>query len=275
MNLINGGKHVPQSLSNSLGASDKSLAFQEYLVVPNTENVSEAGEIGIVIDNALKEIILKDLGGDNLTLGDEGGWAPKINDIKKPLLYLREAVKQNNLEDKVRLALDVASSSFYSNGTYKINDKNVSKEELFGIYNSIIQEFDLLSVEDPFNEEDFDDFRKLKEDNINLIVVGDDLTVTNKILLQKAIDDKSINAMIIKPNQIGTVGEAILAVQETYDAGWKVIASHRSGETDDTFIADFAYGIGAHGIKAGGLGQKQRVEKYERLLAIEQEAGVL
>jgi len=268
MNLINGGKHVPQSLSNSLGASDKSLAFQEYLVVPNTENVSEAVEIGIVIDNALKEIILKDLGGDNLTLGDEGGWAPKINDIKKPLLYLREAVKQNNLEDKVRLALDVASSSFYSNGTYKINDKNVSKEELFGIYNSIIQEFDLLSVEDPFNEEDFESFQKLKKDEDGLKVVGDDLTVTNKILLQEAIEKGSINAMIIKPNQIGTLTETLETMKLARENGIELIVSHRSGETDDDFIADLAFAFNCFGMKAGAPTRPERMVKYKRLMEI-------
>ena len=144
MNLINGGKHA-----------NDGLAFQEYLVVPETDNAKEALEIGIKIDNFLKEIIKKDLGEDSLLLGDEGGFAPKTNDIKKPLLYLIEAIKKNNLEGKVRLALDVAASSFFKDGKYKVDNQEISKENLLDIYVSLIKEFNLLSIEDPFDEEGF------------------------------------------------------------------------------------------------------------------------
>lgn len=268
MNLLNGGKHVLQSPSNSLGTSDKSLAFQEYLVVPETEDAKEAVEIGIKVQNSLKEIVLKDLGKESVILGDEGGFAPKISDIRKPLLYLNEAIKKNNLQDKVRFALDVAASSFFENGMYKIDGKIISKEELLIIYNSLIKEFNLLSIEDPFCEEDFESFNKLRENNRGLLVIGDDLTVTNKILLQKAIEKESINAMIIKPNQIGTLTETLETMKLARENSIKLIVSHRSGETDDDFIVDLAFAFGCFGLKAGSPTKPERKIKYNRLIKI-------
>jgi len=257
MNLLEGGKHTGNI-----------LAFQEYLIVPETENISEAVEIGIKIQNTLKEIIMKDLGKNSVILGDEGGFGPETNDIKKPLLYLREAVKQNDLQGKVHLALDVAASSFFENGIYKIAGKDVSEEELAGIYNSLIKEFNLLSIEDPFDEEDFDSFRKLKENNKELLVVGDDLTVTNVLLLRKAIENDSINAMIIKPNQIGTLTETLETMKLARENGIELIVSHRSGETDDDFIADIAYAFNCFGLKAGSPQKAERMVKYKRLIKI-------
>ncbi|MDD5721258.1 MAG: phosphopyruvate hydratase [Candidatus Pacebacteria bacterium] len=257
MNLINGGKHAKDG-----------LAFQEYHIVPDTENIKEAIEIGISVDNTLKEIILKDLGEESVIMGDEGGFAPQISDIRKPLFYLREAIKQNDLEGKVRLALDVASSSFYKNYFYKIDGRDVSKEELLGIYISLIKEFNLLSIEDPFNEEDFESFAKLKEQNDGLYVVGDDLTVTNVLLLKKAIENKSINAMIIKPNQIGTLSETLETMKLARENDIELIVSHRSGETEDSFIADLAYAFGCFGLKAGAPTKPERMVKYNRLIKI-------
>ncbi|MFA6177396.1 MAG: phosphopyruvate hydratase [Candidatus Paceibacterota bacterium] len=257
MNLINGGKHAKNN-----------LAFQEYHIVPNTENIKEAIEIGKNIDNTLKEIILKDLGEGSLVMGDEGGFAPQISDIRKPLFYLREAIKQNNLEEKVRLALDVASSSFYKNNFYKIDGKDVLKEELLDIYISLFKEFNLLSIEDPFNEEDFESFAKLKEQNDDLYVVGDDLTVTNVLLLKKAIEHKSINAMIIKPNQIGTLSETLETMKLAREHDVELIISHRSGETNDDFIADLAFAFHCFGLKSGAPTKIERMVKYERLIKI-------
>jgi enolase len=257
MNLINGGKHAKND-----------LAFQEYHIVPETEDVEEAVKIGIAIQNTLKELILKDLGEDSVLLGDEGGFAPKISDIKQPLFYLRTAIKQNDLEGKVRLALDVAATSFYENGLYKIDGKNVGKEELLNIYNSLDEEFNLLSIEDPFHEEDFESFKKLKENNINLKVVGDDLTVTNKVLLKEAIEKNSINAMIIKPNQIGTLSETLETMKLARENDIELIVSHRSGETDDDFIADLAYAFNCFGLKSGAPLKPERKVKYDRLIKI-------
>jgi enolase len=257
MNLINGGKHAKNN-----------LAFQEYHIVPDVDDISKAVEMGILIQNSLKEIIRKDLGEDSIVLGDEGGYAPKVSNIRKPLDYLSLALKENNLQEKVRLALDVASSSFYDNGKYKVDGKEISKEELLNIYNSLIKEFNLLSIEDSFNEEDFESFNNLKEKNKGLFVVGDDLTVTNKILLEKAIEKNSINAMIIKPNQIGTLSETLETMKLARENEIELIVSHRSGETDDDFIADLAYAFNCFGLKAGAPTKPERMVKYQRLIKI-------
>lgn len=266
MNLINGGKHA-----------DNNLAFQEYHIVTDTLDIQEAVEIGEKVQNSLKTIITRELGEDSLVLGDEGGYAPKVTDIRMPLVYLTEAIKENNFTEKTRLALDVASSSFYEisdeldgdlNGSYKVDGKNISKDELMSIYESLIKEFNLLSIEDAFDEEDFASFAKLKENNPNFIVMGDDLTVTNKVMLQKAIDNKSINAMIIKPNQIGTLSETLDTMKLARENGVELIVSHRSGETDDDFIADLSYAFGCFGLKSGSPVKSERMVKYQRLIKI-------
>src|SRR3989338_3910309 len=257
MNLINGGKHTHNN-----------LAFQEYHVVPDTQNASEAVQIGITIQNSVKEIILGKYGKESLVLGDEGGYAPKITDIREPLVILSDVMEKNNLTGKGRLALDVAASSFYKDGNYIIGNKNVPKEELMSIYKNLINEFNLLSIEDPFNEEDFEGFANLKIQNPNLKVVGDDLTVTNVERLQMAIDKKSINAMIIKPNQIGTLSETLATMKLSRENNIELIVSHRSGETDDDFIADLAYAFGCFGLKSGAPSKPERKVKYGRLIEI-------
>ena len=257
MNLVEGGKHTKNN-----------IAFQEYLIVPDTDNVAEAVDIGVRVQNTLKEII-KELDEKSVILGDEGGFAPEISDIKKPIEFLKKAIKENNLEGKVKISLDVAASSFYKDGLYKVDGKNISKEELMSIYDSLIAEFNLFSIEDPFDEEDFDSFRKLREDNKNLLVVGDDLTVTNVLLLKKAIEKGSINAMIIKPNQIGTLSETLETMRLARENNIELIVSHRSGETDDDFIADLAYAFGCFGLKVGSPQKAERMLKYKRLIQIQ------
>jgi len=258
MNLLEGGKHT-----------ENNIAFQEYLLVTDTENITEAVDIGIKVQNTLKEMILEELGEESIVLGNEGGFAPKISDIKKPLLYLTKAIKQNGLEGKVHLSLDVAASSFYQNDLYKINSIEITKEELMDIFDSLIKEFSLFSIEDPFNEEDFESFRKLKENN-KTIIVGDDLTVSNKKLLQKAIEKESINAMIIKPNQIGTLSETLETMQLARENNIELIVSHRGEETDDDFIADLVYAFGCFGLKSGAPLKPERKVKYDRLIKISQ-----
>jgi len=257
MNLVNGGKHAHNN-----------LVFQEYLVVPNTEDVNEAMQIGITIQNSIKEIILEKYGEESLILGDEGGYAPKISDVREPLVILDEAIRKNNLTGKVRLALDVAASSFYENGIYKISEKKVNKTEFINIYENLIKEFNLLSIEDPFDEEDFESFTRLKTQNPNLLVMGDDLTVTNVDCVKKAIENGSINAMIIKPNQIGTLTETLATMKLARENDIKLIVSHRSGETDDDFIADLAYAFGCFGLKSGAPSKPERKVKYDRLIEI-------
>ncbi len=259
MNLINGGKHAKND-----------LAFQEYHVVTNTDSVEEAVAMGMNIQNSLRKIIEDELGEESLILGDEGGFAPKISDIRKPLLFLKQAIEENKLEGKVRLALDVASSSFFDDitDTYKVDGKNITKEELMSIYDSLITEFNLISIEDPFDEEDFEGFAKLRKNHNEFMTVGDDLTVTNKTLVQKAINEKSIGAIIIKPNQIGTLTETLETMQLARENGVELIVSHRSGETDDDFIADLAYAFSCFGLKTGSPIKPERMIKYQRLIKI-------
>ncbi|MFZ2150153.1 MAG: phosphopyruvate hydratase [Minisyncoccia bacterium] len=254
MNLINGGKHARND-----------LAFQEYVIVPQTDDIGQAIEIGISVHSSLREIIKNTLGEESTILGDEGGFAPKLSDVRQPLLYLAQAIKENNLEGKVRLAMDVASSSFFQDGMYKISGKNISKEEFSAMLGLLAKEFNLLSIEDPLWEEDFSGFRKFKNSNEGLLVVGDDLTVTNAVLLAKAIEEKSINAMIIKPNQIGTLSETLETMKLARDNDIELIVSHRSGETDDDFIADLAFAFNCFGIKGGAPVKPERVVKYKRL----------
>ena len=257
INLLEGGKHT-----------DNGLAFQEYHVIPNVEDATEALDMSIKIQNTLKEIITKDLGEESLVLGDEGGFAPKTKDIRKPLLYLTEAIKQNNLQDKVYLSLDVASSSFFKDGIYEIAEKKVTKEELFVIYKSLISKFNLFSIEDPFDEEDFESFKKIKDVKDSLFIVGDDLTVSNQILLKKAIEKGSVNAMIIKPNQIGTLSETLETMRLARENNIEIIVSHRSGETNDDFISDLAYAFSCFGLKTGSSFRPERMVKYKRLIEI-------
>jgi len=259
MNLINGGKHAQND-----------LAFQEYHIVPDTDDVSEAIDIGIKIQNSIKEIITEKYGEDSIVLGDEGGYAPKISDIREPLVILIEAIRKNNLEGKVKLALDVASSSFYDNKTlkYKIDNREILKEELLSVYKDLINEFNLLSIEDPFDEEDFESFAKLKNQNPEIKVVGDDLTVTNIERVKQAVYNDSINAMIIKPNQIGTLSETLDTMKFARENNIELIVSHRSGETGDDFIADLSYAFGCYGLKSGAPQKIERKVKYDRLIEI-------
>lgn len=257
MNLINGGKHAKNE-----------LAFQEYHIVPFVDDAVLSVEIGVKIDAILGEIIKRELGEDSVSLGDEGGFAPKLNNIRTPLEYLKKAIALSPYQDKVGVALDVAASSFYDNGFYMIDGKKKTPEELQTLYNELIKEFDIFSIEDPFNEDDFENFNKLKNAHPELVVVGDDLTVTNKILLHQAIKQDSVNAIIIKPNQIGTLSETLETMKLASFHKVKIIISHRSGETNDDFIADLAFAFGTFGLKSGAPTKSERLVKYNRLINI-------
>ncbi len=259
MNFINGGEHANSSLS-----------FQEYHVVPMVEDIDEALLIGHKFQEELKKVIIAKYGSISSNIGDEGGFVPEIIDPEEPLKVIMETLGSLGLEDKVKLAMDVAASSFHSYDTGKYNvtpESSISSDELLAIYEKMIKEYPILSIEDPFHEEDFEYFGKLLEKGT--IVVGDDLTVTNTERLQKAIDKKSINAIIIKPNQIGTLTETIQAIKMAVDNDIKPIVSHRSGETKDDFIADLAFAFGVFGIKAGALQRGERIAKYNRLKEIQ------
>ncbi len=252
MNVMNGGVHA-----------DFKLPFQEYiLVVEGT--TSEALPIAREAFTKLGEQL------GNVPMGDEGGYAPTFDTLERPFELLASIVAEF---PGTSIAIDAAASEFFKEDRYHLLGASYTAEELLRIYENLVERFPLKSIEDPFDEDAASDFARLTSAlSEKALIVGDDFTVTNPARIESAIAQKAINAVLIKPNQIGTVREVIRAVQMTHAAGLETIASHRSGETDDTFIADFAYGTSAYGIKAGGLGQKERLEKYERLLAIEQES---
>jgi enolase len=255
MNLINGGLHAKGRLT-----------FQEYHLVPQTDSVEEALGIGTKVMHLLGALIQKKYGPASANLGDEGGFAPDIEDVREPLKLLSAAAHGAGVEKKVKFALDAAASSFYKNGAYLAGGRHYSAGQLRNLYIELVNDFPLLSIEDPFMEEAFEDFAKLNGGS--LIVVGDDLTVTNIARLKEAIEREAISGLIIKPNQIGTLSETIETMKLAREHKIECIVSHRSGETSDDFIADLAYAYGAFGLKAGAPQREERVVKYNRLLQI-------
>ncbi|TSA46317.1 phosphopyruvate hydratase [bacterium] len=249
-NLINGGAHA-----------DNGLDFQEYLVIPQAASIRESTDIAAKIYLALKKYLSKKYGAGATGVGDEGGFAPVFEGNTKPFEILEKVAKEEKLSKKVCFGMDAAATGI-----------KLSKQELTNFYANIIKRYDLQYLEDPFSENDFQSFAKLSgKFGGKVWIAGDDLTTTNLARMQEAYESKSINSMIIKPNQIGTVSEALAAVRQARKWGWKVVVSHRSGETNDDFIADFAYGVGADGVKLGAPARGERVAKYNRLLEIERE----
>lgn len=256
MNMMNGGAHA-----------DFALPFQEYIVVVGGRGAREAYARANTIFEALGELLGRKLG--KVPTGDEGGYAPRLRGIDKPFEYLLSAAGD---AAGTYLAIDAAASEFYNDGRYLIEGNPHTPNELLDIYKGLGKKFHLRSIEDPFDEADYPSFKKavtfLGE---RMLVVGDDLTVTNPSIVKKAIKEKLATGMIIKPNQVGTLTEVWNTVDLARKAGWKLVASHRSGETKDDWIADIAVGIGAYGLKAGAPTQKERCAKYDRLIAIEDE----
>lgn len=264
LNFMNGGEHA-----------DFRLPFQEYIFVvggKTSEAYAIAQDAFAKLGTVLKSVLKSNFNTFNteIPMGDEGGYSPKFEELEKPFELLAALVAEHS---GTSIAIDAAANALRNDiGGYTLIGKDYTPDELRALYAGLIKKFPFHSIEDPFAETSMGDFAKLTAEAGEVIIVGDDLTVTNPERIKTAREAKAITAVLIKPNQIGSVKEAIEAVQMTRAAGWAAICSHRSGETDDTFIADFAYGVGAHGIKAGGLGQKERREKYERLVEIEKEA---
>jgi len=257
-NLISGGKH-----------SSTKLAFQEYHVVPQCNSIQESIDMCKNIQSKL-EGLLKEEFGELQTKSDEGVMLLPAEDVILPLGMLKKVVDDLGYTDKIKFALDVRASSFYNfkHDTYKFMDKDWTSDELLDLYRQVDLEFPIISIEDPFDEEDFNSFSKLQEIFSDVKVIGDNLTVTNIDRLEKAIKQKSIRGIIIKPNQIGTLSETLETMKLARDNDIDCIISHRSGETIDDFISDLAYAFGCFGIKAGALGTKERDVKYERLIKI-------
>lgn len=267
MNIINGGKHAA-------GSTD----IQEFMIMPvGAETFSKALQMGTEVFHALGKVLHEK--GYGTTVGDEGGYAPAVKNGNAEALELIEVAVTKagyTLGHDVVLALDVASSELIENGSYVLNTegKTLSAEEMVAFYKDLADRFPIRSIEDGLGEDDWDGWKTLTTelgDSIQL--VGDDLLVTNTEFLQRGIEEKAANAILIKVNQIGSLSETIAAVQMAHDAGWKAVMSHRSGETEDTTIAHLAVGLNTGQIKTGSLSRTDRVAKYNELLRIEEELG--
>lgn len=262
MNVMNGGQHAA-------GSTD----VQEYMIIPiGAQNFTDAIRIGTEIFHALGKILKEAEYGT--TVGDEGGYAPAVkNGNREPLELIAKAVEKAGyvLGQDIALALDVASSELFEDSTYNLTTegRKVSAAELIEWYEAIRSEFPIVSIEDGLDENDWAHWTELNAKlGANVQLVGDDLLVTNTKLLQRAINEKAANAILIKPNQIGTLTETIAAVQTAQKAGWNTIMSHRSGETEDVTIAHLAVGLGCGQIKTGSLSRTDRIAKYNELLRI-------
>lgn len=262
-NIINGGKHAANSLD-----------FQEYMLLPlKAKSFSEAMQIGVEVYHELKELIAKKLGWKSVCIGDEGGFSPKLSCFEEPLDFILEAAGNLGYEKKIVLAVDAAATSFHRNNNYEVEGRSMPAGGLLELWLKLVKNYPVASIEDPFHEEAFDDFALLnKSIGRKVQIVGDDLLTTNPERIKMAVQHKSCNCLLLKPNQIGTVDETFEAARTAFAAGWNVMASHRSGETEDSFIADLAVGISCGQIKAGAPVRERNI-KYNRLLAIESELG--
>jgi enolase len=269
-NVINGGVHVhpPKFPEGKLGRARNILTFQEFQIIPQVKDFGMALGFGQEFYKKLKEFLEQKFGKENLSLGDEGGFSANFESDEEAIEILSEIIKKYDYP--IRIGLDVAASQFQKGENYVIGGKNYSPEELKDFYSRLIKTFDILSIEDPFGEENFDDFARLSGEIISngKLVIADDLTTTNPGRLKTAIEKKSGNAILIKLNQIGTLTETLNVVKMAYENNWQAVVSHRSGETMDDFIADLAVGIGAWGFKSGAPYPPERMVKYERVLKI-------
>ncbi|CAN1860337.1 Enolase 1 [Linum perenne] len=265
-NVINGGSH----------AGNK-LAMQEFMILPTgASSFKEAMKMGAEVYHNLKSVIKKKYGQDATNVGDEGGFAPNIQENKEGLELLKTAIAKAGYTDKcqVVIGMDVAASEFYGSDKNNNGSAKISGEALKDLYKSFVTEYPIVSIEDPFDQDDWEHYNKMTtEIGEKVQIVGDDLLVTNPKRVEKAIKEKSCNALLLKVNQIGSVTESIEAVKMSKRAGWGVMASHRSGETEDTFIADLSVGLSTGQIKTGAPCRSERLAKYNQLLRIEEELG--
>lgn len=270
-NILEGGAHVPMTRSSKIldgetVGTDNHLDFQEFMVVPQKKSFSENLILANKIFNNLKEILIKNYGQD-LKMGDEGGFAPHISKTEQALFSLKNAIGS----DYAKIALDIAASEFYKEGKYFLEGNEFSRTSFLDFYKDIVNRFDVILIEDPFSEDDWQGFEEITRELKNTIIVGDDLTATNVKRIKESKAKNACNGIIIKPNQTGTITEAIKACKLAKSYGWKIIVSHRSRETMEDFISDFAVGVGADFVKFGSPIQEERMVKYGRLLKIEKE----
>ena len=264
MNILNGGAHA-----------DSGVDVQEFMIAPiGAETFAEALRVGAEVYHTLKGVIKEK--GLSTGLGDEGGFAPSVESTRAALDLIVEAIEKAGFKagEDVALALDVASSEFFTDGKYHFEGRELSAEEMSKVYEDLVNEYPIVSIEDPLHEDDWEGYVALTAaigDKVQL--VGDDLFVTNPTRLQEGIEKKAANSMLVKVNQIGTLTETFDAVDMAHRAGYTTMMSHRSGETEDTTIADLAVALNCGQIKTGAPARSERVAKYNQLLRIEQELG--
>lgn len=272
-NVLNGGSHAGNR-----------LAIQEFMIMPTgAETFQEAMQIGVEIYHELRSVIASKYGKVATAVGDEGGFAPDIDDAETALQLIKTAIQQAGYEEHVQIGLDVAASEFYDreSGKYNLNFKLDGEspdlktvEELLHKYKVYAANYGVISIEDPFDQDDFAAYENMTGELGELIqIVGDDLLVTNVERIERAIESSACNALLLKLNQIGTVTEAIEANNTCRNSGFGVMVSHRSGETEDSFIADLCVGLGTGQIKAGAPCRSERLAKYNELLRIEEDLG--
>lgn len=270
-NIINGGSHAGNA-----------LAMQEFMILPvGAASFTEAMRMGCEVYHNLKKLIKEKYGQDACNVGDEGGFAPNIASNEEGLNLVNAAIEKAGYTGKVKIGMDVAASEFLTEDKhYDLDFKTANNDgsqkktgaEMLDLYKSFCTEYPVITIEDPFDQDDWDNTKALTTADI-CQVVGDDLTVTNPEKVKKAIETKTCNGLLLKVNQIGSVSEAIEAVRMSKEAGWGVMASHRSGETEDSFIADLSVGLSTGQIKTGAPCRSERLSKYNQLLRIEEELG--
>lgn len=259
-NIINGGEHA-----------NNSVDFQEFMIMPyGFDKFSDALRASVEIYHNLKKIL--DEAGHSTAVGDEGGFAPNLENNETPIKIILQAIEKSGYKagSDIKLALDVASSEFYKDGSYVMEGKEFSSDDMINYYESLCEKYPICSIEDGLSEDDWDGWKKLTQRlGSKVQLVGDDLFVTNEKILRDGITRGVGNAILIKPNQIGTVSQTMQTVRLAKRNGYKTIMSHRSGESEDSFIADFAVGLNTGQIKTGATSRSERNAKYNRLLEIE------
>ena len=261
MNILNGGAHA-----------DNALDFQEFMIIPQADTIKKRIQIGAEIFHALKQVLNEH--GYHTGVGDEGGFAPNLGSNREALDYIMTAIQKAGYEPKkdVCLALDVAASEFYHDGKYELKGENktLTSSELVDYFISLVNEYPIISIEDGLHETDYEGFKLLTEKLGHIQLVGDDLFVTNKEIFQDGIQRGICNAILLKANQIGTITEMLETISLAKENHYKTIISHRSGETEDTFIADLAVGLDLGQIKTGSMSRTDRICKYNELIRIEE-----
>ena len=261
--LIEGGLHAGNNLD-----------VQEFMIASVASSFKEKLKIGIEIYHILKEILTKKYGKQATNIGYEGGFAPPLKRTQQALDLIMRAISRTGYKNKVKIILDVAASRFYKDGVYDFEGTRFTKQGLLNFYLDLIKKYPILGIEDPFEQEDWYAWNLLRSNlnkqERNVFLIGDDLTVTNKNRINQAIEQDCANAVVIKPNQIGTVTQTINAAKIATQANWEIFVKHRAGETNDDFIADLAVGLGAKYIMPGAPCRGERVAKYNRLLRIQE-----